>query len=119
MSNDDKNDHRWAFVEALSTVDVQRAARAMWGADEPPLEAMLDLAHSLATATEDADRARFLQAERSGYEGLSIEIPARRRVTGYASPFPVRAIGLLDPEEIQWILDAQRTLVLPIRTTPP
>jgi hypothetical protein len=27
-------------------------------------------------------------------------VPGERRVVGFASPFPVRAIGLLDPEEI-------------------
>lgn len=101
MSNDDKTDHRWAFVETLSSVDVQRAARSIWGSDgEMSLTDMLELAHGLASANDDEDRAALLAAERQGYEGSSVEIPMRRRVTGYASPFPVRAIGLLDPEEI-------------------
>ena len=53
-----------------------------------------------ADAAGDKVRAATIGAELRGYEGAGVEIPERRRVGGFASPFPVRAIGLLEPEEI-------------------
>jgi hypothetical protein len=87
---------------ALETEAVRGAARAIREADEAPLSALLELARALAEACGATETARWLAAELSGYQDIDLEVPAERRATGFASPFPVRALdlGLLDPEEI-------------------
>jgi hypothetical protein len=89
-----------AFGEILRHKAVQRAAQVIRGSKQPTLIEMLELGRSLAEAVGDGDRETQLRAELVGYEAAGLEIPSERRVVGFASAFPVRAIGLLDPEEI-------------------
>lgn len=89
-----------AFALLLSRPEVRDAAIQLATADEADLSALLALARNLSLAADDGARAGALGAELNGYEGSGLEIPSRRRVSGHASPFPVRAIGLLEPEEI-------------------
>jgi hypothetical protein len=100
MSDTERPDPKMAFVEVLGHRAVQRAAQMIRAARQPSLVEMLELGRALAEAVEDSDRERLLRAELYGYEVAQLEIPSERRVVGFASPFPVRAIGLLDPEEI-------------------
>jgi hypothetical protein len=86
--------------EFLSHEKVRAAAEAIRKADPVGLVQMLELGRALAEAASDTTRERILRAELRGYDGTDLEVPAERRVVGFASPFPVRAIGLLDPEEI-------------------
>jgi hypothetical protein len=99
MSKSDIKDRKM-LLETLAHPAVQRAAQIIRGAKEATLVDLLELGRSLAEAVGDGDREKVLRAELKGYEAVQLEVPSERRVTGYASPFPVRAIGLLDPEEI-------------------
>jgi hypothetical protein len=88
----------------LSTVlgddAVRRAADVVRGTSDVGLVDILELARALADGVGDVARSRSLVAELRGFEAAGMEVPPERRVVGFASPFPVRAIGLLDPEEI-------------------
>lgn len=100
MSKGQPTDPKKIFAETLGHKAVQRAAHLIQTAHEPSLVDLLELGRALAEAAGDTDREKTLRAELRGYEAAQLEVPAERRVVGYASPFPVRAIGLLDPEEI-------------------
>lgn len=85
----------------LMQKDVQEAARSLQSIDDRwNLDQILQFTRSLAKARGDDDALEFLSAELDGYEVAEYEIPERRRVQGFASSFPVRAIGHLEPEEI-------------------
>ncbi|MBI2372566.1 MAG: hypothetical protein HYV07_01075 [Deltaproteobacteria bacterium] len=80
---------------------VVRAAKTVRsGGRRAGLDRILELARALSAAAGDSERERMLRAELLGYEKVGLEVPEERRVAGFASPFPVRAIGLLEPEEI-------------------
>lgn len=100
MSKSDTKDSRRALAQTLGHEAVQRAAQLIHSANEPSLVDLLELGRALAEAAGDKEREHVLRAELRGYEVAQLDIPPERRVVGYASPFPVRAIGLLDPEEI-------------------
>jgi|GEM_PF-2947041 hypothetical protein len=89
-----------ALQSVLGHEAVRRAAEMIRKQREPALVEMLELGRALAEASLDLVRERGLRAELLGYDNVGLEVPPERRVAGYASPFPVRAIGLLDPEEI-------------------
>lgn len=89
-----------ALQSVLGHEAVRRAAEMIRKQREPALVEMLELGRALAEASLDLVRERGLRAELLGYDSVGLEVPPERRVAGYASPFPVRAIGLLDPEEI-------------------
>lgn len=84
----------------LSDPAVRHAAEVIRNNEEGSLVDTLELARALAEGSGDSDISRSLLAELRGYEAAGLEVPPERRVVGFASPFPVRAIGLLDPEEI-------------------
>jgi hypothetical protein len=89
------------FAAVLAHQAVQSSAKNLREAGrEPTLADMLSLGCALAQAAGDGAQAKRLRAELEGYESVGLEVPSERRVTGFASPFPVRAIGFLDPEEI-------------------
>lgn len=100
MSKGQKSEPKKAYVETLGHRAVQRAAQMIQSASNPSLVDLLELGRAMAEAANDTERERVLRAELKGYETAQLEVPPERRVVGYASPFPVRAIGLLDPEEI-------------------
>lgn len=100
MEGGDNSQARKVFAETLGHRAVQRAAQMIRGSQQPSLVEMLELGRALAEAVGDRERELALSAELNGFEAVRLEIPAERRVTGFASPFPVRAIGLLEPEEI-------------------
>ena len=92
---------REVFNAALATEQVQAAARAI--RDEGRgLPEMLALGRSLAQACGAEATAARLGAEIGGFQESSLPIPEVRKVMGFASPFPVRALdqGVLLPEEI-------------------
>jgi len=89
-----------ALQSVLGHEAVRRAAEMIRKQREPALVEMLELGRALAEASLDLVRERGLRAELLGYDNVGLEVPPERRVAGYASPFLVRAIGLLDPEEI-------------------
>lgn len=91
---------RRALDSVLADDAVRRAADVLRGITDPGLVEVLDLARALADGSGDHTRSRSLVAELRGFEAAGLEVPPERRVVGFASPFPVRAIGLLDPEEI-------------------
>lgn len=94
---------RERFVRALHDEGVAAVASRLLGeAGHFSLDQTLTLAHALASACGDEELSERLSAERSGYPDGAEDVPEERRVTGFASPFPVRALdlGLLDPEEI-------------------
>jgi hypothetical protein len=93
-------DLKQRLLTALGTTPVVDAARAVRERGPKGLAETLTLARALAEALGDDARAAQLDAELIGYENVGLEVPPERRVGGYASPFPVRAIGLLEPEEI-------------------
>ncbi|MEE2663266.1 MAG: hypothetical protein VX681_04050 [Myxococcota bacterium] len=69
---------------------------------------------------ENERTARQLEAVARTAGQLAFHRLREQRQAG--APLPVTGLDrfpLLSPEEMQWILDAQRTLVLPIRTTAP
>lgn len=85
----------------LNIESVKTAARTLRASEDPNnLRNVLLFTRALAEARKDEDAVKILSAELDGYETHSVEIPDRRRVIGFASSFPVRAIGHLDPEEI-------------------
>jgi len=85
----------------LEQGEVKEAAQALRACDDPlELSQILEFTRTLAAARGDDESVLILSAELEGYEAVEIEIPERRRVVGFASSFPVRAIGHLDPEEI-------------------
>ncbi len=92
--------HKRSLASVLEDDAVKRAADIIRGTLDPGLVEILDLARALADGAGDAVRSRHLVAELRGFEAAGLEVPPERRVVGFASPFPVRAIGLLDPEEI-------------------
>lgn len=101
--NDTPTDPRDAFRAALEDNAVLDAAKALRESDEAPsLAQMLELGRALADACGAERAGATLRAELLGYQQASVEIPPHRKATGFASPFPVRALdlGLLDPEEI-------------------
>lgn len=65
----------------------------------PPLLAM---ARAAAEALGDQRWGASLAAEMEGYGDPNAPVPAERRVRGYASAFPVRALelGVLSPQEV-------------------
>lgn len=90
-------------MEALTSSEVRALAEELKGAPEPSLRQMLELGRVLAEACGADELARRLAAETLGWEGIDEhDLPDERRVAGFASPFPVRALelGLLDPEEV-------------------
>jgi hypothetical protein len=96
-------DPREAFRAALEDDEVLTAARAIQRDDlEPTLAQMLELGRAISAACGADETAAMLEAELIGYQEATVEIPPERKATGFASPFPVRALdlGLLDPEEI-------------------
>ncbi|MFO0729261.1 MAG: hypothetical protein U1E65_36110 [Myxococcota bacterium] len=93
-------DPKTALNAVLGHEAVKRAAEMIRKQREPALSEMLELGRAMAEASGDVERERGLKAELVGYDNSGLEVPQERRVAGYASPFPVRAIGLLDPEEI-------------------
>lgn len=97
----DLSDPQTALARALSDSGVQASARVLRElGEQPTLVQMLRFGLALADASGDQDQARRLLAEVEGYEAVGLEVPPERKVVGFASPFPVRAIGFLDPEEI-------------------
>ena len=85
----------------LNATSVKTAARTLRDSEDPQnLRNILLFARCLAEARKDGQAVKILSAELDGYETHNVEIPDRRRVIGFASSFPVRAIGHLDPEEI-------------------
>ncbi|MBI4820086.1 MAG: hypothetical protein HY791_27670 [Deltaproteobacteria bacterium] len=87
---------KWLRDEA-----VTRAAKSLrTSGRRMQLDRILELARALSAAAGDLEREKILRAELLGYEKVGLEVPEERRVAGFASPFPVRAIGLLEPEEI-------------------
>ena len=64
------------------------------------LSHILELALHLAEASGDTERSSILRAELEGYDAVGCEVPSRRQIRGYASPFPVRALAYMDAEEI-------------------
>ena len=85
----------------LQNQSVREAASQLKNATEATdLSGVLRFAKAMAEARGDQDSVKILTAELEGYEAHNIEIPERRRAIGFASSFPVRAIGHLDPEEI-------------------
>lgn len=90
-----------ALARALTNQGVQASARVLRElGGQPSLVQMLRFGFALADASGDELQARRLLAEVEGYEAVGLEVPPERKVVGFASPFPVRAIGFLDPEEI-------------------
>lgn len=98
---EDANDSRELFHAALTDDRVKEAATAVRSQGRG-LPEMLALGCSLARACKAEELAERLNAELAGYQDSSLEIPDIRKVTGFASPFPVRALdqGVLLPEEI-------------------
>lgn len=89
------------LARALADQGVQASARVLRELEgQPSLVQMLRFGLALADASGDELQARRLLAEVEGYEAVGLEVPPERKVVGFASPFPVRAIGFLDPEEI-------------------
>ena len=85
----------------LQNENVREAASLLRNApDVTDLSGILRFAKAMAEARGDGDSVEILVAELEGYETHNVEIPDRRRAIGFASSFPVRAIGHLDPEEI-------------------
>lgn len=96
-------DPRELFRAALSDRAVLAAAKSIReGGESSSLVQILELGRALSEACGASDVAQSLRAELVGYSATPTEIPAERKATGFASPFPVRALdlGLLDPEEI-------------------
>jgi hypothetical protein len=101
MSSNETEDGAARFATILRHDAVRGAAdRLLSEGEDPSTGGLLRLASALCAAAGDRARSRILRAELEGYEATGVPVPARRRVQGYASPFRVRAIGLLDPEEI-------------------
>ena len=100
MSQDATNS-REVFTAALQDDAVQEAARAV-RTEGRGLPEMLALGRSLAQACGAGPVAAKLNAEISGFQDSGLPIPDIRKVMGFASPFPVRALdqGVLLPEEI-------------------
>lgn len=97
------NGPRTRLQLALDDPEVSRVAREMKAEDpDRELVSMLSLGRALARACGDLEVANRLDAELEGYGENPSDVPEVRRATGFASPFPVRALdlGLLDPEEI-------------------
>ncbi len=92
---------REVFTSALLDEGVQTAARAVRAQDRG-LPEMLALGRSLADACGAPGIAARLNAEIGGFQDSGLAIPDIRKVLGFASPFPVRALdqGVLLPEEI-------------------
>ena len=89
------------LIAALADAQVKASAQSLM-ARPGYLEQTLDFSRTLALAYGNVDTASKLEAELEGYEDTDKSVPDVRRATGFASPFPVRALemGLLDPEEI-------------------
>ncbi|MEO1336499.1 MAG: hypothetical protein AAFV29_12690 [Myxococcota bacterium] len=87
-----------AAVGQTSFVEAARAAREGHGG----LPDKLALACALADAVGAEARAKRLAAETHGFQDSGLPVPEIRKVMGFASPFPVRALdqGMLLPEEI-------------------
>lgn len=89
--------------EALGRAEVVKAA---WAVKKQwpllGLSELLQLGQALAEAMGQEPLAAILKAEIEGYKDEALEVPSERRVVGFASAFPVRALdqGLLMPEEI-------------------
>jgi len=93
--------HEARFAKTLNDEAVKDAARMLRSVGgQPSLVQMLEFGRALAEATGDDEQAASLRAEILGYDAVGREVPPERKVVGFASPFPVRAIGFLDPEEI-------------------
>lgn len=92
------------FKAALEDPRVTNVARSIVndGGDVLSLHDTLRLGLALAQACHDETTAVRLQGEMEGYGDHAEIVPDVRKATGFASPFPVRALdlGLLDPEEI-------------------
>ena len=97
----DATHSREVFNAALKDAAVQEAARAV-RAEGRGLPEMLALGRSLAEACGAGPVAAQLNAEIGGFQDSGLPIPDIRKVMGFASPFPVRALdqGVLLPEEI-------------------
>jgi len=94
------------IIYALLRLGLYDEANAL--AQSPPPRAETDrTTRQLAAVARTAGQLAFRRLHEQRRAGALLPVTGLDR-------FP-----LLDPEEIQWILDAQRTLVLPIRTTPP
>lgn len=90
-----------SFAQVLGDERVQDTARELRASGgQPTLVEMLRFGQALAQAAGDEEQSKRLRAEIEGYEVVGLEVPPERKVVGFASPFPVRAIGFLDPEEI-------------------
>lgn len=92
---------REVFTDALTQQEVRDAAQAI-RMEGRGLPEMMALGRSLAQACGEASLAERLTAEIGGFQTASLPIPDVRKVMGFASPFPVRALdqGVLLPEEI-------------------
>ena len=92
---------RALFNAALADDAVKDAAVAIRSRGRG-LSEMLALGCSLARACRAEARAARLSAELNGFQDSELSIPEVRKVMGFASPFPVRALdqGVLLPEEI-------------------
>ena len=92
---------RARLIAALNDVSVKASAQTLL-ARPGHLEQTLEFSQSLALAYGNRELASKLESELEGYEDNAENVPDVRRATGFASPFPVRALemGLLDPEEI-------------------
>jgi hypothetical protein len=88
------------LLKSLSTPPFKAVAERFEQTVSPPLGLMLELGRELARGCDDHETASRLSHEIDGFDG--VEVPPERRVTAFASPFPVRALDmrLLDPEEV-------------------
>ena len=98
---EDATHPRALLTAALDDDAVQEAAKAL-RQEGQGLPETLALGRALARACNASEVGDRLSAELSGYQTSELEIPEVRRVMGFASPFPVRALdqGVLLPEEI-------------------
>ncbi|MEM7674450.1 MAG: hypothetical protein AAF449_00445 [Myxococcota bacterium] len=87
-----------AAVGQASFITAARVVREGQGS----LPDKLAMACALAEAMGAHQRAQRLAAETGGFQDSGLPIPEIRKVMGFASPFPVRALdqGMLLPEEI-------------------
>lgn len=104
MAKDDltaePTDAQKRLLKALSTPPFRSVAERFAQDSAPSLSLILELGQELARGCDDQDVALRLEHELMGF--ADGEVPDERKVTAFASPFPVRALDmrLLDPEEV-------------------
>lgn len=103
MSEEQGNGARARLASALGREDVKEAAQTLREAlPKMGLRELLGLGRALSLGLSKEEEAAGLQAELEGYADDGVTVPEVRKVVGFASAFPVRALdqNMLMPEEI-------------------